>query len=441
MTINIPQSASKIISILEQNGYEAFVVGGCVRDSIMGNNPHDWDICTSALPDQIIQCFDEFHIIETGLQHGTITIMINHEAYEVTTFRIDGEYLDNRHPEQVKFVSSLKDDLSRRDFTINAIAYSHSTGIMDYYDGLSDINKQLIRCVGYPDERFNEDALRIMRALRFASVLKFSIADSVNLSIHKNKELLKKISVERINSELCKLLLGSGVEAIFSNYKDIISVIIPEICPMFGFNQNTPYHYLDVWNHTIQTVTHAPQDIVIRLTMFFHDIAKPMCYTQDESGIGHFYGHPKHSADMAFKIMKRLKFNNEILYRVKDLIFYHDVNLLPRNKHVKRWLNKIGEEKLRQLLQVKRADTMGQTKRIIAERLRQLDAVENCINNIIEQCQCFSLKDLAVNGNDLITAGVPKGVQVGITLNKLMYMVIDEQIENNKTKLLEAIKS
>lgn len=407
----------------------------------MSREPHDWDICTSALPEQTIQCFDGFHIIETGLKHGTITIMIDYEPYEVTTYRIDGEYSDNRHPDEVKFVTNLKEDLSRRDFTINAMAYSPTAGIIDFYNGAKDLEQRRIRCVGDPDQRFNEDALRIMRALRFASVFGFEIAESTDCSIRYYQDLLKNISIERINSELCKLLLGKGAESILTKYADVISVVIPEIKPMIGFKQNNPYHYLDVWNHTIQTVTNAPEYLVIRLAMLFHDIAKPSCYTQDEQGVGHFYGHPQHSSDTAFEIMKRLKFDNETLYRVKDLIFYHDVDLLPRNKQVKRWLNKIGEEKLRQLIQVKCADTMGQADWIRAERIPQLIEVEHCIDNIIEQQQCFSMKDLAVNGRDLIFIGISEGVEIGKTLNRLIDMVLDEQVENDREELLEIAKN
>lgn len=426
-----------IIKTLEQNGFEAYVVGGCVRDSLIGLNPNDWDICTSAKPEQTKECFQEYHIIETGMQHGTITIMIDHEPYEVTTYRIDGEYLDNRHPNEVQFVNSLKEDLARRDFTINAMAYNPKDELIDYFGGQLDLQNKVIQCVGNSDARFNEDALRIMRALRFASTYDFKIDDATKLSVHQFKSLLTNIAVERINSELCKLLCGSGVKYILTHYHDVIGVFIPEILAMAGFEQNNPHHMYNVWEHTVNAIYHASSDMIVRLTVLFHDIGKPHCYTQDEQGIGHFYGHGQISSDMSYDIMKRLKFDNDTVNQVKELVLYHDADIQPRNKHIKRWLNKIGEERLRQLIEVKIADISAQSRLEREERLLTLSKMKMCIDEVISQQQCFCLKDLAINGRDLIEIGIHQGTQIGVILYKLMDLVIEEQINNEKDELIE----
>ncbi len=426
-----------IIKTLEQNGFEAYVVGGCVRDSLIGLNPNDWDICTSAKPEQTKECFHEYHIIETGMQHGTITIMIDHEPYEVTTYRIDGEYLDNRHPNEVQFVNSLKEDLARRDFTINAMAYNPKDELIDYFGGQLDLQNKVIQCVGNSDARFNEDALRIMRALRFASTYDFKIDDATKLSIHRFKSLLTNIADERINSELCKLLCGSGVKYILTHYHDVIGVFIPEILAMAGFEQNNPHHMYNVWEHTVNAIYHASNDTIIRIAVLFHDIGKPHCYTQDEQGIGHFYGHGQISSDMSYDIMKRLKFDNDTVNQVKELVLYHDADIQPRNKHIKRWLNKIGEERLRQLIEVKIADISAQSQLEREERLLLLLEIKACIDEVISQQQCFCLKDLAINGRDLIEIGIHQGTQIGVILNKLMDLVIEEQISNDKDELIE----
>ena len=358
------------------------------------------------------------------------------EPYEVTTFRIDGDYSDNRRPDTVSFTTSIKDDLSRRDFTINAIAYNPKIGIIDPFDGVSDIKSKIIRCVGDPNSRFNEDALRMLRALRFSSVLNFAIDRCTSDSIHQNKLLLENISAEHIRVELCKLLLGENAEYILTNYGDVIGVFIPEICPMTGFAQNNPYHYLDVWRHTVQAIIHAKTDETVRLTMLFHDMGKPRTYREDEGGIGHFYGHPRKSTDMCFDIMKRLRFDNDTIDTVKTLVLYHDTLIEPRNKSLKRWLNKIGEERLHLLLDVKRADVSGQAEGVRDSRLQTIDRIEACMNEILEQQQCFSMKDLQINGRDLIAMGAKPGVIIGKILRHLLEMVMDEQMDNTHEALV-----
>lgn len=438
--ITIPEQVYKIIKTFESHNYKAYVVGGCVRDSILGKTPDDWDITTNALPEQTIECFKHYKIVKTGLKHGTVTIIVNHKPFEVTTFRIDGKYSDNRRPDTVEFTRNIKEDLSRRDFTINAIAYNPSIGLVDYFNGEQDIKNKIINCVGNPDLRFNEDALRIMRALRFSSVLGFKINDETLASIHKNKSLLNNIAVERISNELNKLLIGDNVKFVLQNFTDIILQIIPEIKPMIGFNQNNQYHHLDVWQHTIESVAQSPNQLIYRLTMLLHDIGKPSCYTEDDHKNGHFYAHPAYSADIAVDILKRLKYDNLTINCVKDLIFYHDYELKPSKKIIKRLLNKLGQQRAKQLIEIKRADIKAHNPKYI-DKLKAIDKIDIMIDEIVSQQQCFRLKDLAINGNDLINLGIPKGTQIGTVLNKLMNMVIDDEIINDKQILLNtAIK-
>lgn len=439
MNIKIPDEAQFIISTLEANGYEAYVVGGCVRDSLMDNEPKDWDICTPAIPEQTMKCFEGYHIVETGLQHGTITLVLNHKPFEITTYRIDGTYSDNRHPDKVEFVSDLKEDLSRRDFTINAMAYNPRNGIADFFGGVKDLNDGIIRCVGEADKRFHEDSLRIMRALRFASVLGFSIDKDTSKAMNDNRKLLGNIAVERIATELNKLILGDDVSGILLRHLPVISEVIPELIPTIGFEQNSPYHCYDVINHTLFSVDAAPRNNSIRLTMLFHDIAKPKCYT-DVEGVGHFYGHPQASSDMAKEILQRLKYDNATIETVTQLILYHDADIQPRRKHIKRWLNKIGEVRLRQLIEVKKSDAMAQIAEHCVKKLALLNDVLEVLDEVIAQQQCFSLKDLAVNGRDLITAGFNQGEEIGKILNTLLNLVIEEKIDNDKELLLKYAK-
>jgi len=436
--INISDETKGMIDTLEANGYEAYVVGGCVRDAFMGKKPEDWDICTSALPEQTAACFSDCHIIETGLKHGTITVIKNHRPFEITTYRIDGDYSDNRRPDSVKFVSELKDDLSRRDFTINAIAYNHNRGLADFFGGVSDIKNKMIRCVGSADKRFQEDALRIMRALRFASALGFAIDEDTSGALYRNKELLDNIAMERIAAELNKLLVGDSVKEILLSHTQIIEKIIPEIKDMIGFEQNNPHHVFDVWRHTVESINNIPADPVLRLTMLLHDIGKPGCYTETDS-VGHFHGHQQISSDMAWDILKRLKYSNAVINAVKKLVLYHDSDIKPEPRPIKRLLNKVGEERFKQLLLVKRADAIAQSELFRKEKLESLDKVLKALDKVLEEQQCFSLKDLAVNGRDLIDAGIPEGAEVGKCLNRLLKLVIEESADNNKEDLLKLI--
>lgn len=441
MIINIPVDVEQIIKKIEERGFEAYVVGGCVRDCLVDKKPNDWDICTSGRPEQIIDCFEGYHVIETGLKHGTVTVRLNNQSYEVTTYRIDGKYIDNRRPENVRFVSSLQEDLARRDFTINSMAYNSLKGLKDYYNGCKDLKDNIIKCVGNADERFKEDALRIIRALRFASVLGFSIEKETSESIHKNKELLNNIAKERINVELCKLLSGKGVKKVLMEYSDVLAVIIPEIVPMIGFEQNNPHHKYDVWEHTVVAIDKSQNDQTIRLALLLHDIGKPECYTCDEKNIGHFYSHGEFSADKVRIILRRLKFDNQTISDVFNLVKYHDSDINEKNKFVKKWLNKIGEVQFKRLLQVKYADVMGQSDYRRDEKLSKLKSVDSSLKQVLEEKQCFSLKDLDVNGKDLIGVGIDDGKKIGELLNWLLEQVIENRLQNKKEILIIALNN
>jgi len=438
-SIEIPNEVTYIIKKLEELGYEAYAVGGCVRDAILGATPNDWDVCTQALPQQVIECFKENKTIATGLKHGTVTLILNNKPFEITTYRVEGTYSDNRRPDEVEFVTSLKDDLSRRDFTINAMAYHPDKGLMDFFGGMKDIELRVIRTVGDANSRFNEDALRIMRALRFSSVLGFEIGKNTKLACTQNKGLLQNIAVERISEEFNKLIIGNNVFEVLMKYTQVITEVIPEIKPMVLFEQNSKYHCFDVFHHTAASIAFAQNDVIIRMALLFHDVAKPNCYSEDEDG-GHFYGHPQVGAEITKDILTRLKYSNEAIESITELVLYHDIEIPKTSKSVKKWLNKIGEARFRQLLEVKRADALAHTQKYGQIRINALKETNLLLNDIIEKQQCFSLKDLAVNGRDLMDAGFSEGVEVGDMLNLLIDMVIDEKLPNDREMLLKAAR-
>lgn len=450
LKIEIPSGANEIIHSLQNNGYEAFLVGGCVRDSILGRPIHDYDITTSATPYEMMKVFKDKRIIETGLQHGTITIVINGEGYECTTYRIDGNYSDSRRPDSVAFTRSLEEDLKRRDFTINAMAYNNEAGLIDPFNGMEDIKYHKIRCVGRAEDRFSEDALRILRAIRFASQLGFVVNSDVSLNIHKMYKNLENISTERINSEFCKIALSSEFYIQIVLFREVFSLFIPEIKDMFGFQQNNPYHIYDVWNHTVHAVQAYEcdcepdlnsRDLITPLAVFFHDIGKPHCYQDGEDGIRHFKGHGRVSADMTDTIMKRLRFDNDTREKVVQLVYYHDATFEVGEKYIKRWLNKIGEEQFRRLLNVRRADIKAQAYIEQESRLQKIDNIEYILEEVLQKDECFSLKDLAVNGKDLIEIGYKPGKEIGNTLNCLLQLVIEGVYPNEKDELLKYVET
>ncbi len=435
----IPHGAEYIIKALEQSGFEAYVVGGCVRDTLLSKTPKDWDICTSATPDEIKCCFER--CIDTGLKHGTVSILMEDGVYEVTTFRKDGNYSDNRHPDSVEFVNDLGEDLARRDFTINAMAYSRDTGLIDIHNGLSDIQNKLINCVGNPNDRFTEDALRIMRAMRFASIYGYSIEKNTSDSIHKNKSKLSNISFERIQAELTRLLCGDGVLSILLEYSDVISEIIPELKPCIGFEQNNRYHQYTIYEHIAHAVSnYKGQDTSVKVALLLHDIGKPLTYSEDERG-GHFYGHPEFSKDIAETVLSRLKFDNKTKSEVLELVLYHDAYIAPTPKSIKRWLNKIGDKRLKQLLCVKLADSEAHAEGTQDEWIALYHTLDGMIDEIISSEQCFKIKDLAINGYDLINLGIQQGKSIGDMLNKVLELVINGELPNDKDSLIKYISS
>ncbi len=437
--IIIPKSANKILKALKSSGFEGFLVGGCVRDSLMGVVPNDYDITTNATPEQMIDVFKDFKVFKTGTEHGTVTVVVDGENIEVTTYRIDGEYVDNRHPTDVCFTSNIEDDLSRRDFTVNAMAYNEERGLIDLFGGIDDLKKGVIRCVGDPDKRFFEDGLRILRAVRFASKLGFEIDEKTAKSIHKNKHLLKNISVERIFVEFKKTLLGKGVESVLLQFKDVIAQFIPEIKPCFQFDQNTKYHCYDVYTHIVKTVSAIPAEENLRLAAFFHDIGKPKVYFTDENGVGHFYTHNKVSEKMTKEILTRLKCDNATKDYVSTLVYIHDREVATTEKSVKRFLSKYSKELFFDLLKIKRADASSHAKEY-RDREEYISSLLQIFEKIERENQCFSLKDLKLNGNDLIELGIKPSKEIGVILNKLLLSVIDEKVENEKQKLIDYLK-
>ena len=434
--IRIPPGAARILRVLEDHGYEAFVVGGCVRDSLLGRNPNDWDITTSALPLQVKALFRR--TIDTGLKHGTVTVLMDGEPFEVTTYRVDGEYLDGRHPSEVTFTASLQEDLQRRDFTINAMAYSEKKGLQDLFGGLPDLEKGLIRAVGDPAKRFGEDALRIMRAVRFAAQLGYEVEEDTVQAMKELAPTLSKISAERIAAELEKLLVSPHPEKLKMAYEcGITAVILPEFDRCMETAQNNPHHKYSVGEHTIVSIGNARPDRILRYTMLMHDMGKPSCKTTDEQGIDHFYGHQEVSAQMANDILRRLKSDNETRRSVSKLVRYHDLTCGLTGKSVRKAISLIGEDLFPLYLEVKDADTSAQSDFRFQEKMDYLDEVRLLYRKILEEGDCLSLKDLAVNGKDLIAAGMKPGREIGEVLEAMYRDVIDDPEHNNKEYLME----
>lgn len=441
--IIIPLYIEELLECLYSNGYEGYLVGGCVRDILSGKEPYDYDLATNATPLQMKKCFGDYRVIETGIKHGTLTVVSEGNNVEITTYRIEEGYSDNRHPDNVVFTRSLKEDLSRRDFTVNAMAYSETEGLVDYFDGVGDLKSNVLRAVGDPQKRFTEDALRILRALRFASALDFTIEEETEKALKDCKNELCNISAERIRDELLKLLTGDNVHHVLMEYADVLSVVIPEITPCVGFDQQNKYHKYDVWEHIAVSVSIAPKNEILRLTMLLHDIAKPQCFTIDEKGQGHFKGHEKLSAIVAGDILKRLKFDNKTIDLVCLLISLHyfvpvvKADGQPSEKQIKRLMNKTGKDAFFMLLDVQRADN-GAKHQFCKERMPVLDKMQIKAEEIIKNHNCFSLKDLSVDGNDLKELGL-SGREIGQSLDFLLNKVIDEEIPNNKQELINCL--
>lgn len=441
----IPSSVKFILEELERREYEAYIVGGCVRDTIMGREPHDWDICTSAPPDRVIIIFrgHGFTVVPTGIKYGTVTVVIDKVGYEVTTFRADGNYFDGRRPDKVEFTDDLKKDLLRRDFTMNAIAFSPSKGIIDPFHGTEDIKNALISCVGVTEDRLKEDALRILRAIRFSCVLDFHLDFSVDDEVFIQKDNLKNISMERIQSEFCKIMTSPHPAKALFNYKQIFEVFIPELIDM-DMPQNNPHHDFTVWGHTLRALYSCTQtDLVLRLAVLFHDIGKPHSY-QDGPDKRRFHGHPKVSAEMTDSIMRRMKFDNNTREQVVELILHHDSEFIPEKKNVRRWLNKLGKIQFRKLLFLRTCDIAGQKRETDPERIEEVksfNVILHLIDEILEEQECFSLKSLAVNGDILMQElGLSQGKEIGYWLNRVLDKVIEGTLENTKEDIIQWIR-
>ena len=439
MNIVLPQDVIKIIERLESCGHEAYAVGGCVRDSILGKEPADWDITTSASPEEVKALFT--HTIDTGIAHGTVTIMCGKCGYEVTTYRIDGEYKDGRHPESVAFTNLLSEDLRRRDFTINAMAYNQTEGLVDLFGGMQDLQDGVIRCVGEATERFSEDALRMLRAVRFAAQLGFSIDKATYDAICALAPTIARVSMERIMVELVKLLTSAHPEEMRTVYAcGLTGIFLPEFDAMMETPQHTVHHQYSVGEHTIHALMAVPADRVLRLTMLFHDVAKPVCRTTDEAGNDHFYGHPEIGAEMTGQILRRLKFDNDTIRSVKRLVRFHDMRPVLQEKNVRRSIVKMGLESFPEIFAVKRADTLAQSMYMRQQKLDAIDQFEALYDRIMEKQVCVQKKDLAVNGKDLLDIGVPQGKKVGEILDLLFTQVIEEPAKNTREELLAEAK-
>lgn len=439
--MKLDENAKKLIMLLQNNGHRAYAVGGCVRDALMGIKAKDTDITTSATPEQTEKILYDNGIkfVETGIKHGTVTAVVNHIPYEITTFRVEGEYNDLRHPENVCFVSDINVDLSRRDFTMNAIAYNDTDGYIDIFGGINDINSRVIKCVGNPDKRFNEDALRILRAIRFASVLGFDIDENTKQAVFNNKELLLKISAERIFTELKKLLLGDNAEKILLEYRDVIAVIIPQIKDSFDFPQNSKWHIYDVYTHIVKSVAVAPKKDYIRLALLLHDIGKPFVKTTDENGQDHFKGHPSVSVELSKAALKQFKVSNDIFYKVIKLVKIHDKHITLKPSNIKRWLRELGEDLTLDFIDVKIADMKTHNLDLAGAELEYLEQVKELTKKIIASGEPYRISDLKINGNDLLAIGY-KGKQISDELDRLINIVSSNPEFNTREKLLNQAK-
>lgn len=431
--MEIPEFVKNVLLQLETAGYEAWCVGGCVRDTILGRMPEDWDVTTSALPEETMTVFGD-RAFPTGLQHGTVTVRSNHQSVEVTTYRLDGSYHDHRRPDSVTFTRSLEEDLRRRDFTINAMAMSLRGELKDPFGGQADLQDGLLRCVGEPEQRFDEDALRILRGLRFAAVLGLKIDGETAAAIHKQKNLLREIAVERILVELTKLLTGAFPADILREYPDVLGVFWPEVLPAVGFDQKNHHHCYDVWEHSIRAVTAVPPEAELRHAALLHDIGKPACFTVDPEGVGHFYGHGAISERLADTMLRKLKCATEFRETVVRLVAWHDRDIPRTDKAVRRALRQLGEADLRRLIALKRADNLAQVPAYHSRQL-ELDKAESILEELLAADACFSLKQLEVNGRDLVQLGF-EGPEIGRMLNELLDRVVDGELLNERAALM-----
>lgn len=433
--IVIPEQVNSILESLQKSGYEAYVVGGCVRDALLGREPNDWDITTSALPMEVKSVFPR--TIDTGLQHGTVTVMLGGTGYEVTTFRVDGVYEDGRHPKEVTFTPSLREDLKRRDFTINAMAYNNESGLVDLFGGRQDLENGIVRAVGDPVQRFTEDALRIMRAIRFSAQLGYEIDPETLRAASALAPNLRRISNERIRDELEKTLLSERPELLRTAWAaGITKEFIPEFDRCMETDQINPHHCYTVGEHILKGVSLVRRDRILRLTMFLHDIAKPICHTVDEEGIDHFRGHAEVGFNLTKTILQRLKYDNATIRKVTTLVKYHDTQIRLTEPAVRKAIVMTGADLFPLLLEVKQADFLAQSTYQREEKQEKFDTLRGIYERIIERGDCLSLKKLAVNGSDLIETGLKPGREVGNILALMFEDVLNVPEHNNKEYLL-----
>lgn len=437
-TIQLPEKVGRIIGTLQEHGYEAYAVGGCIRDSILGREPEDWDITTSAMPEETKALFDK--TFDTGIQHGTITVLLEKEGFEVTTYRIDGKYEDSRHPKEVTFTRNLREDLLRRDFTINAMAYNETDGLVDIFGGLEDLEAGMIRCVGTAKERFKEDALRILRGVRFAAQLGFDIEEDTRQGMKELAWTLQNISAERIQVELVKMITSKRPEMVREAYElGMTRIVLPEFDQLMTTGQETPHHMYSVGEHTLHAMKNIRADKILRLAMLLHDMGKPALKTVDEAGVAHFKKHALESERIAGNVLRRLKFDNDTIRKVTRLVRCHDLRMPATAKSVRRAMNQIGEELFPYYMEVRRADVLAQSLYQRKEKVDNLDQIEKLYHQIVEDGDCVSLKNLAVTGRDLIASGMKPGKKIGEKLEELLKLVIEDPKLNTKEELLKRL--
>lgn len=432
----LPGNVRKVLRTLEGAGYGAWCVGGCVRDLLLGRTPGDWDVAAAALPEELMAVFGA-RAVPTGLKHGTVTVRTEDGAVEVTACRIDGRYCDRRHPEQVTFTRSLEEDLRRRDFTVNAMALDLRGELRDPLGGRRDLDAGILRCVGEPDVRFREDALRILRGLRFMAVLGFAAEEATAAGLRRNRALLRDIAPERIQAEFTKLLCGRWVSQALRTFPEVPGVFWPELLPMVGFDQRNVHHCYDVWEHTLHTVDAVPGNAALRCAALLHDIGKPSSFTVDEAGVGHFYGHTGRSRALAEEMLRRLRCPADFRERVVRLVLWHDRDIPRTDRGLRRALGALGEEELRLLLALKRADNLAQAPEF-RDRQREIDRAGEILDRLLAEDACFSLRQLAVKGGDLLALGL-RGPAVGRTLDMLLNRVMDGELPNEREALLEFV--
>lgn len=453
LKIDIPVGAQYIIEKLNNAGHEAYIVGGCVRDSILGKLPNDWDITTSATPYEVKDIFRR--TIDTGIQHGTVTVLVDKSivakdtkfqdySFEVTTYRVDGEYQDHRRPNSVEFTTSLEEDLKRRDFTINAMAYNDTEGVIDIFGGMKDLDEGVIRCVGNPTDRFDEDALRILRAVRFAAQLGFVIDEETRRAMNKQAKFLLDISAERIQVELTKLITSNHPDRLIEAYElGLTKIILPEFDAMMETKQNNPNHKYSVGEHTIKVMENVPADMVLRYSALLHDVGKPSCKTTGKDGIDHFYGHPQAGAKLARKILRRLKLDNNTIDRTCNLVEHHDYYLESESQGsaFRRFVGKLGMDNFMDYNLLRQADIAGQSDYNLDKKLACVEVMKNLYQMVVDENQCIKISDLAIGGKELMELGMKPGRDMGQMLHHLLDKVLDNPSLNEKDTLIELVKS